>query len=101
MMRSSFLITLVCLFGLLFTANAQVTRRQKAAIYCPNGVNTLTCTNAGGLSAGNSQVSITTNATSVRANELFTLVCVDAANSKYALKTSKGNFVTFVGASSE
>ncbi len=69
---------------------------SQVAFYCPNGVNTLTCVSEGGLPAGNSGVAISSDATSIGKNELFTLVCVDIANQKYALQTAKGNFVTFV-----
>ncbi len=70
---------------------------SQIAIYCPNGVNTLTCVSQGGLPAGNKQVAIATDATTIGNYELFTLVCVDVVNSKYALQTANGNFVTFVG----
>ena len=65
------------------------------AIITPNGINRLTAVNGGGLAAGKG-VAISTNATSIGKNELFTLVCVDYENSKFALQTDKGNFVTFV-----
>ena len=69
---------------------------SQVAIVCPNGVNTLTCVSEGGLAAGNKEVAISTNATTIGENELFTLICVDVVNYKYALQTAKGNIVTFV-----
>lgn len=68
----------------------------QVAIMCPNGINTLTCVNGGGLTAGKRGVAISTDATEIGENELFTLVCVDLKDAKYALQTADGNFVTFV-----
>lgn len=92
---AKFFFTMVAL--LLFSFSAVYSQKQvKVAIMCPNGINTLTCVNAGGLPTGNKEVAISTDATTIGKNELFTLVCVDIVNSKYALQTAKGNFITFV-----
>lgn len=64
-------------------------------IKTPSGRHYLTAVEGGGMGEG-ANVPIRTNATAIGSNEIFRLIPVKRNEGKFALRTAKGNFVTFV-----